>query len=147
MATQNPPVGFHFKVEFALGGVTDSDVRFQEVSGISRELEVEPYKEGGENRFVHKFPVRANYPDLVLKRGLMMDTALRKWCHKAINDLDIEPVTVYVKLLNDAHEPLQTYVFHKAWPRKWSVSDLNAETSALVVESLELSYQYFKIQN
>lgn len=147
MAYELPPVSYHFKVEFNLSGVTENDVRFQEVSGISRELEVETYKEGGENRFSHKFPVRASYPDLILKRGMMMNTALRNWCHKAINDMDIEPITVFVKLLNDQHEPLQTYVFFKAWPKKWSISDFSGENNALVIETLELSYQYFKIQN
>ncbi len=144
--TYIPPLGFHFSVEFNLPDITDSDIRFKEVTGISRDLEVITVNEGGENRFVHKLPLRANYPNLILKRGLMLDTALRQWCHDAIYEMDIQPTTIWVKVLNNDHEPLQTYTFHNAWPKKWSVSDLNSENNSLMVESLELCYQYFNIE-
>jgi len=140
-----PPVGFHFKVEFDLPGIADSDFRFRDVSGISMEVEEETYNEGGENRFIHKFPVRSRYSDLVLKRGLLIDSVIRKWCEEAIYNLDIQPTSVWVTLLNEEHEPLQSYTFINAWPKKWNISDLNAESSEIVIESLELAYQYYKI--
>lgn len=142
-----PPVGFHFSVEFDLADATANDIRFKEVTGIQRDLEVVTVNEGGENRFSHKLPGRATYPNLVLKRGLMLETALRKWCHDAIYELDIQPITVWVKLLNNEHEPLQTYAFYNAWPKKWSVSDLNSESNTVMIESLELCYQYFNIED
>jgi phage tail-like protein len=145
MAVYYPPVGFHFRVEFDLPGATDSDIRFREVSGLSMELGEETYNEGGENRFSQKLPGRASYPALVLKRGLLTGSAVGKWCQAAIRDLDIQPITVWVTLLNDAHQPLQTYTFVNAWPKKWSVSDFNAESSDIVIEALELNYQYFKV--
>lgn len=142
---QYPPVGFHFKVEFDISGIGDSDFFFRDVSGLSMELEEETLNEGGENRFSHKFPVRGRFPDLVLKRGLLIDSTLRTWCEEAIYNLSIEPATIWVTVLNDQHEPLQVYTFVNAWPKKWNVSDLNAESSELLIESLELAYQYFKI--
>jgi phage tail-like protein len=145
MPVYYPPLGFHFRVEFDLPGVQDADIRFREVSGLSFEMEQETHNEGGENRFIHKLPVRTRYPDLVLKRGLLTSSVVRAWCEEAIYNLDIQPVTVWVTLLNDAHEPLQTYTFTNAWPKKWSLSDFNAESSDIVVESLELAYQYFKV--
>jgi phage tail-like protein len=146
MSAYYPPVGFHFRVEFDLPGISDKDFRFREVSGLSLELEEETHSEGGENRFTHKLPVRARYPDLVLKRGLVADSVVRTWCEDAIHELDIRPTTIWVALLNPEHEPLQTYTFVNAWPKKWSVSDLNAESSQIVVESLELAYQYYRIE-
>jgi len=140
-----PPVGFHFRVEFGVDDVGDSDIFFREVSGLNMELEEEAIVEGGENRFVQKLPVRAKYPDLVLKRGLLKDSAVGKWCRAAIQDLDIKPATVWVTLLNEQHEPLQTYCFINAWPKKWQISDFNAENSELVVESMDLAYQYFTV--
>src|SRR5262245_31411622 len=146
MPSYYPPVGFHFRVEFDLPGVGDDDIRFREVAGLSMELEEETHNEGGENRFTHRFPVRARYPDLSLKRGLLKGSAVFTWCKDAIQNLDIRPTTVWVTLLNDAHEPLQTYTFVNAWPKKWSVSDLNAESSAIVVESLDLAYHYYRVE-
>jgi len=145
MALYTPPVGFHFLVEFDLDGAADADIRFREVSGLSMELEEETFNEGGENRFSHKLPVRGRYPDLVLKRGLLTSTGVRGWIEDAVQNLIIAPTTLWVTLLNDAHEPLQTYTVTGAWPKKWSVSDFSAETSDVVIETLELAYQTFRV--
>lgn len=141
-----PPAGFHFLVSFNLDGAGGHDTRFREVSGIEVELETRNQAEGGENRFVHTLPTRPRYSNLVLKRGLLTDSAVISWCRNAIENLDIRPVSVQVALLNENHEPLQTYDFQNAWPRKWSLSGFNAEESSLVVETLELVYQYFNVR-
>ena len=145
MAVYYPPTGFHFRVDFSLPEGDPGEIRFREVSGLTMELEEETITEGGENRFTQKLPVRARYPDLVLKRGLLTSSELRKWCEAAIQRLEIRPANVLIALLNEQHEPLQTYTVINAWPKKWSISDFNAESSDIVVESLELAYQYFKI--
>lgn len=141
-----PPVGFHFTVVFDLPGISELDFKFREVSGMSMELEEESVTEGAENRFIQKLPVRARYPDLVLKRGLLTGSVLYKWCEAAIFNMDIQPITIWVNLLNEEHEPLQQYIFQNAWPKKWSVSDLNAESSDVMVETLELAYQFYRIE-
>ncbi len=139
------PVGFHFKVEFDVPQATDRDVRFRDVSGLSMELEEQVYNEGGENRFSHRLPVRAKYPDLVLKRGMFIDTGLRGWILDAVQNLVVRPVTVWVTLLNSEHQPLQTHTVVGAWPKKWVISDFGAESSEVVIETLELAYQYFRV--
>lgn len=144
--TRYPPVGFHFRVEFqGLPGLPDQDAFFQEVSGLSRELETETIKSGGENRFSFQLPTRATYSPLVLKRGLFLDSGIIGWVNDAIENLDIRPVTVLVTLLNEKHEPLQTYQCMNVWPKKWSVADLNAQESRILVETMELVYHHFKI--
>lgn len=140
-----PPVAFHFRVDFDLSGVSGDDILFREVSAIESGLTEKTISEGGENRFVHKLPVRGQYPDLVLKRGLLKGSAVAKWCRDAIEDLDIEPITVTVTILNDNHEPLQTYNFINCWPKKWTISNLNAEQNEIVVETLTLAYQFWKV--
>ena len=146
MATYYPPVGFHFRVECEMPGALKPEMSFREVSGLGMELEEETVVEGGENRFVQKLPVRAKYPDLVLKRGMIVDSVVAQWCRSAIQDMEIRPATVWVTLLNERHEPLKTYIVIGAWPKKWQVSDFNAESSELVIESLELAYQYFTVR-
>lgn len=136
-----PPVGFHFSVSF---GLSDGETSFAEVSGIEASLETITVKEGGENRFHHILPVRAKHSNLVLKRGMLVNSAIAKWCQDAIENLDIKPTTLQVTLLNDQHEPLAGFNFFNAWPVKWSISSLDAEKNTIVVETLELSYQFFK---
>lgn len=144
--THYPPVGFHFRVVFSGIGAGEIDSRFQSVSGLNMELETESKKEGGENRYEHVLPVRAKYPILVLKRGLIKDSELlKKWCNDAFISLLIQPVDLTVSLLNDVHEPLMTWNVKHAWPRKWGLSELNAEQNALAIETFELQYQYFTI--
>lgn len=141
-----PPVGFSFWVSF---GISDQpvDIAFQDVAGIGMELQTEDVVEGGENRFTQKLPTRANYTPLVLKRGLAVQSALTDWVRDAVENLSVTPTTVIVALLNDKKEPLMAYRFLNAYPLKWSISNFNAESSSIVIESLELYYQYFKIIN
>lgn len=145
MARYYPPVGFHFKVEFENLSTTEEDNSFQSVSGLSVDLETEEIAEGGENRFKYKIPVRSKFPNLVLKRGLLVNSEVIKWCKKALENFEIQPVNITVKLLDENHEPLQTWNIVRAYPVKWSVGDFNAEENKLVIETLELTYNYFKV--
>ncbi len=144
MIENYPPVGFHFVVSF--GGLDSSsdDSRFSEVSGISQEFGREEIVEGGENRFRHKLPLPVKYQNLVLKRGLLTNSAVIGWIKNSLNNFDIHPIDLTVSLLNEKHEPLQTFGFVNAYPVKWSVSDFNASENSIVVESIEFAYQYFK---
>jgi phage tail-like protein len=140
-----PPVGFHFKVEVLGLPSNDSDVRFTEVSGLSVEMGTEEIAEGGENRFVQKYPTRTKYPELVLKRGLLLNSEVLTWIRQCIEDYDIKPKEVDVKLLNKDHQPLLTWHLAGAYPTKWAVSDLNAANNAVVIETLQLYYQHFRL--
>lgn len=139
-----PPVGFHFKVEFLNIG-NDNDIRFQSVGGLNVEYDTETFKEGGENRFEHKLPARTKYPDLSLKRGMLKDSKVIEWCLDAFQNRNFSPADINITLLNEKHEPLKTWHVHRAWPRKWAVSDFNAQENSIVVETLELSYSHFTL--
>jgi phage tail-like protein len=146
MANYYPPPGFHFKVEVQDLPPNDDDVRFTEVGGLSVELSTEEVAEGGENRFIQKFPLRTKYPELVLKRGVLVKSEVTKWIRACIEDLDIQPKDIFVKLLNEEHQPLLTWQIVKAYPTKWAVSDLNSTSNTVAIESLQLFYQYFTLQ-
>jgi phage tail-like protein len=152
MASYYPPACFHFKVE--LNGVdgadSDSEQRFQEVSGLSVEVETETLREGGENRFEYKLPKRAKYPNLILKRGLLKGSAFLDWFKSAMNTYfivavyDFKPADITITLLDEADEPVAVWNVVQAYPLKWSMSDLRSSENAVVVESMELAYQYFE---
>ena len=156
MPAYYPPTGFHFKVEFTgVDGMNNNDTeqRFQEVSGLSVEIETETLREGGENRFEYKFPKRAKYPNLVLKRGLLKNTALLNWFKSAMNayffaitipPLDFQPSDILITLLDESDQPVAIWNVVQAYPLKWSASDLKSTENAIVVETVELAYQYFE---
>jgi phage tail-like protein len=139
-----PPWSFYYKVEFD-GSKGPDDARFQSVSGLSVEYDTEEYKEGGENRFTHKLPVRTKYSDLVLKRGMLTGSAVVGWFLDAFRNRAFSARNVNVILMNERGEPLRTWKVAHAVPRKWTVSDLNANENSIVVETLELTYQYFTV--
>jgi phage tail-like protein len=142
-----PPWGFYYKVEFdfAVSDVGD-DARFQTVSGLSVEYDYESFKEGGENRFEHKLPVRTKYADMVLKRGMLTNSKVIKWFLAAFRDREFTPSDINVILMNEKGDPLRTWNLTHAIPKKWSISDLNANESSVVIETMELTYRYFTIQ-
>ncbi|MEO1259488.1 MAG: phage tail protein [Bacteroidota bacterium] len=147
-------VGFHFAVEFAGLGQNDKsiDARFQSVAGLDVQFETEAIKEGGENRFEHVVPSRRKYSDLVLKRGLLSPSsasAVTKWCKQAFDGLfleivqPIEPIDLVVTLLNENHDVLMMWEVKHAWPTNWKMGELNAERSEVLIETIELNYNYF----
>lgn len=152
MASYHPPAGFHFKVEFigVTGMGTDTEQRFQEVSGLSFEIETEILREGGENRFEYKLPKRAKYPNLVLKRGLLTGSAFLDWFKSAMSTYftvplyEFKPADISITLLDEADQPLAIWNVVQAYPLKWAMSDLKSSDNALVIETLELAYQYFE---
>ncbi|CAN5447687.1 hypothetical protein BH23BAC3_BH23BAC3_07780 [soil metagenome] len=146
MAEYYPPVSFHYLVSFNGIGDKSIDTRFQSVSGLSVEMQTETYKEGGENRFEHILPVRPNYTNLTLKRGLVKDSDLIKWFTDTFNSFQVDPVTLDIMLLNEENEPLVSWNVVHVWPKKWSLSDLDGEQSAIAIETLELHYRTFSIK-
>lgn len=143
-----PPVGFHFVVAFEFSPQTSdpgNDFRFQEVNGLEVELEMESFIEGGQNRFTWQLPKRSRYSDLTLKRGMFIGSGIVQWCRNAFENFIFEPSNIHISLLNDKHEPVQSWYVVNAIPKKWSVSGFNAQENSIVVESLTLSYQFFKV--
>ena len=140
----DPLLGFHFSVVFELFPQLPNDFRFQEVAGLTVDLETEEVKEGGENRFTHKLPVRTKYGDITLKRGMFIGSGIFQWCRMAIEDYDIRPTNVLISLLNEMHLPVTSWYVVNAYPTQWSVSEFKSEQSAIAVESIKLNYNYFK---
>jgi len=147
MAFFYPPVGFHFFVRFEgllLKYPGIPDIGFQSVSGINAEIGIEEYHAGGENRFQHKLPNPVTYPNLVLKRGLLIGSQLMQWFKDSVENYAFQANDITVILLNSDHIPIQAWNFIKAWPVKWDISEFNAEQSTVVIETVEFAYQYFR---
>jgi phage tail-like protein len=139
---QYPLTGFHFIVNFQL---FPEDFRFQEVGGLDVEIEMESFVEGGQNRFTWQLPKRTRYSDITLKRGLFTGSKVLRWCKDAIENFIFLPDNITISLLNEKHEPVQSWFVASAIPKKWSVSGFNAQENSIVVESITLSCQYFTI--
>ena len=134
MARQDPLRGFRFLLE--IEGITNGG--FTRVKGLSREVKHESYREGGVNEYEHKLLTQVSYPVVVLERGLALDD-LWTWALRAA-DGDVERKTIRIRLQNEAGEKLWAWQVEYALPVKWSASDLDAQASQVVMESLELAH-------
>ena len=148
MASYYPPTGFHFRVSFE-DSIKDkypgiSDIGFQEVSGLTSEIGQEEYREGGENRFAHRLPNPATFGNITLKRGMLIGSSLLKWYKDSIENFLFDPYDVNIVLLNENGDPLQAWNVVSAYPVKWDVSGLNAMDSQIMIDSVELRFQYFR---
>lgn len=143
-----PLTGYHFLVAFELFPQLPHDFRFQEVSGLTVNMEMESYREGGQNRFEHQLPVKTSYTDLTLKRGMFeLPSGVMAWCINAVQHFQFQPTNLLVSLLNDQHIPVQSWYVVNAIPKSVEFSSLNAEQSQVAIETLVLSYNYFNVLN
>ncbi len=140
-----PPSGFHFNVSFKDIEDDELDHQFQSVSGLSVTLETEEFAFGGENRYKHVLPVRSKFSNLVLKRGVLVNSKIIDWCKEAIENFEFNPVDLTITLLNENHEPLMTWNVVRAYPVKWEVEEFNSMESKIVAETIELTYQYYTV--
>ena len=132
----DPFMSYNFAVE--IGGVVVGG--FSEVSGLSSEIELESYQEGGLNSYVHKFPKHTTYPNLVLSRGLINIDLFYIW-YQATNQGLIQQLNGTVIVLNNQQIPVMWWTFKKAYPVKWEGPQLNASNDEIAVEKIELVHQ------
>jgi phage tail-like protein len=136
----DPYSGFRFLVEvegLLVGG-------FTEVTGLQAEIDVEEYREGGDNDRVRSLPKSTKYPRLVLKRGVTDADILWKW-QTRIREGRIERHTVHIILLDEDRSRKWDWRCIDAYPVKWSGPDLKADGGAIAVESLELVHEGIRV--
>lgn len=125
-----------------------AEVSFSEVGGLSMELGVEELSEGGENRYTHRLPTKSKFGNLSLKRGMLRgDSQVVTWVIDAIANHVFSTCTINVSLLNWDNKPIRVWKFVRAWPLKWVTGDLKATDNAIVIESFDLAYAYFTVEN
>lgn len=134
---KDPYLAFRFKVEIdgiRVGGFTD-------VNGLQVEIEIQDYREGGLNDYIHRLAGPAKYPsNLVLKHGLMDIDELWNWQQDAVQGKIVRK-NVSVLLHNSAGKKKWRWDFGGAYPVKWTGPELKATSTDVAVETLELVHQ------
>lgn len=143
-----PITSFNFYVDFMGGEKTISECSFQEVSGLSAEMQTEEVNEGGENRFSYKLPKGMKYPNLILKRGMIDESSvLRDWLNDSfIGGLakEVNPRDIFIDLMDADGNLCMGWTVYGAYPVKWELSTLSAENNQLAIETLEMAYTFFE---
>jgi phage tail-like protein len=133
----DPVLSYNFSVEIGSLHVAG----FSEVSGLQVEIEVQEYREGGVNEYIHKFAGPAKYSsNLILKKGITDNRELWSWYSKVLQgQIDRQPVSVV--LMNSAGQEACRWRLQNAYPVKWTGPELKASGSEVAIETLELAHE------
>ncbi len=134
-----PFLGAHFVL--AVDGLMS--VSFSKCSGLAGEVGVEEYPEGGENRFAHRLPTRASFPNLVLTQGAGPSAELWNWFFEYHVSGMVAPRDGQVTLMSTVAGvlvPVRVWGFRRGWPVKLTGPELDAQAGAVAVESVEIAH-------
>jgi phage tail-like protein len=115
---------------------------FSDVTGMSGEMEILAYPEGGQNAFVHQLPGRHSWGRITFKKGVVLDRILWDWFDRGLNRSLGARRDGYVSLQDANGRVAITWEFRAALAAKWTGPDLSAGgTGAVSIESLEVVHQ------
>jgi phage tail-like protein len=112
-------------------------------------IETQEIKEGGQNEFVHKLPVRMTPGTVTLKHGILYGSELFKWYMQVMKgDMKNATRQVVVAMFDIAAEPepIMLWGFFNAYPIKWSGPTLKADDRAVAIETLEFVHHGFIVE-
>lgn len=144
--TDVPPVSYRFAVIFFAGGIIPNplDIRFQKVSGLSAKINTDDIKEGGQNLYKHKLPTGIEYGELVLERSAVIGSLLNIEFNATMTLFKFAPSNILITSLNENDIPVMGWLFERAYPVEWSVSDLDGTSNNVVIDTLKLAYARFQ---
>lgn len=141
----DPLPAFNFLVQLIeTNGLTLTVAGFSECSGLDTTLEVQEYQEGGVNDRVHKFPTRFTFSNIVLRRGVTLDPALRDWYGKLLRG-QVERRDGLIILLNELRLPVLAWKFERGLPVKYNGPTLNASANESAIETLEIAHERLEV--
>jgi len=129
---------FRYLVEIA--GVTVG--AFTECTLPAIEIDTQEVKEGGQNLHVHLLPGQRKAARLTLKNGVG-NNGLMRWCVDTMNER-FEQKDIIVSLHSarfapGVKEPICTWNLHKAYPVKWTGPQLQADSTAIAIQTIEFA--------
>ena len=142
MPTEELFGAYHFLLEIQ-GVINDNKVivgGFKSVSGMDSETEIVEFKQGND-MVVRKKPGRTTYNNIVLERGYTATDDLWQW-RKNIEDGKIDRRAGSIIILDqDGQTEVARHNFYEAWPCKWHVPELDADSSSMAIEKVELAVE------
>jgi phage tail-like protein len=136
----DPFTACNFRVE--IDGMQSAD--FAECSGLSSETDVIEYRQGTDT-VVRKLPGRTIFGRIVLKRGITANRELWDWRQTVVTG-QTQRRNGAIVLLNEARVPVLTWRFLQGWPAKIEGPALNAASSDVAVESIEIVHEGLELE-
>lgn len=129
-----------FKFRLTIPGLP-TGIGFQKVSGLSHEVNVTEYEEGGYD-YTHKLPGKQKFGEITAERGEYADASFHKLLKSTITNPKFRNTFVFEKL-DRFGKPMRTYKLAEAWVSKWEGSDADASSDDVAIEKLTIQFEYF----
>jgi len=113
---------------------------FSECSGLEMALDIEEYKEGGNNGTVLHFPTRLKWTNLRLKRGVALSDDLWLW-HYGFVQGQVQRRDGLISLQDEEHKSVKTWSFRRGLPVRWTGPALNATQNQVAIEEIEIAHE------
>ncbi|MBL3570524.1 phage tail protein [Rhodovulum sp. BSW8] len=134
---------FYFQVKW-----DDTELAFQEVSGLDMESEAIEYRAGNSKVFSKiKMPGLLKTSNITMKKGVFVkDNAIWDWFAEIKMNI-IKRKALTISLLDEEGNPTMVWKVQNAFPVKVSSTDLKAEGNEVAVETIEIAHEGFVIEN
>ncbi len=134
---------FYFQVKW-----DDSELAFQEVSGLDIESEAIEYRSGNSPVFSKvKMPGMIKNSNITMKKGVFVkDNAIFDWFSE-IKMNTIKRKALTISLLDEQGNPTMVWKVQNAFPVKVTGTDLKSEGNEVAVEGIEIAHEGFSIEN
>jgi phage tail-like protein len=110
--------------------------------GLNVEWEIQEYREGGLNGFVHRIPGRRKYQNIKLTRPLDASSALVASWISAMEGPGAGRTAV-IKVLDPQGQTVASWSLDGVFPSKWSGPTLDINGKETAFEVLELTHNGF----
>ena len=132
---------FHFKVEMG-----DTEMGFQEVTGLEMETEFIEYRTGDDPTFLkQKIPGLKKHGNITLKKGVYAgDDSFWVWFKDVQTNVERRE-EVIIQLLDEEESPVVTWTVNNAFPVKVSGPDLKSDANEIAIETIELAHEGFDV--
>ena len=133
-----------FRFMVAVDGINYA--AFTEFTLPSLQMETQEIKEGGQNAFSHKLPVRMTAGSATLRQGVSNNFELLNWYMDMLKG-DIAAATrqVTVVMLSASQETLMTWTFRNAYPVKWGGPTFKTDSNGVAIEEIEFVHHGFEV--
>jgi phage tail-like protein len=136
---------FHVAID---GGSVKDLGDWTKCDGLSVEYDVYEYREGGENTYVHRIPGRAKYQNLKLSRtvdGYSTPDNTAKSVAAWVSSLatSVKRHTAEITVVDPEGTKIAAWKLQGVYPVRWSGPTLDAASTQMAVETLELAHDGF----
>lgn len=132
----DPYVAFNYLVE--ISGVRAGG--FSEISGLDAEVQSIDYRNGDEDFVFRKLPGLKQFPNIVLKRGIVGDLDIFTWVQRGVTG-QVDRREGAIVLRDEQRNEVMRWKFIRGWACKYSGPSLMGKSNEIAFESIEICHE------